>query len=63
MELVDRHPGTRGNASMRRWIELADPQSESPGESLSRAVMIENHLPMPKLQRKVLDARGTFLGR
>ena len=63
LEVVNRHPGTRGNACVRRWIELADPQSESPGESLSRAVMIEHHLPAPELQREVRDARGTFLGR
>ncbi|WP_172120542.1 hypothetical protein [Actinomyces faecalis] len=63
LELIDRHPGTRGNGPARRWIELADPQSESPGESLSRAVMIENHLPLPELQHKVVDERGAFLGR
>ncbi|MDO4901919.1 hypothetical protein [Actinomyces sp.] len=54
---------TWGRQRLRRTIQAADPDSESPGESLSRAVMIEHHLPMPALQEPVRDQRGGLLGR
>ncbi|SDN39342.1 hypothetical protein SAMN05216355_10318 [Actinomyces ruminicola] len=52
-----------GRPRLCRAIEVADPASESPGESLSRAVMIEHHLPMPALQEPVRNERGGLLGR
>ena len=30
---------------------------------MSRAVMIEHHLPMPDLQKKIVDRSGGFIGR
>ncbi|WP_235954000.1 hypothetical protein [Actinomyces faecalis] len=63
LTLVNAHPHTAGNIRIRRWIEVADPRSESPGESLSRAVMLEHHLPPPSLQAKICDPRGRFIGR
>ena len=63
LSLVDAHPHTSGNTRLRRWIEVADPHSESPGESLSRAVMIEHHLPLPRLQDEIWDPRGRLVGR
>lgn len=54
---------TWGKSRLRRTIEVADPDSESPGESLSRAVMIEHHLPLPTLQEPVRDQGGGLLGR
>ncbi|MFW0794273.1 hypothetical protein AAFP30_10720 [Gordonia sp. CPCC 205515] len=40
----------RGVHSARHALELADPLSESVGESWSRAQMIEDGLPIPRLQ-------------
>ncbi len=54
---------SRGRPRLYRTIEVADPNAESPGESLSRAVMIEHHLPMPALQEPVRDQHGGLLGR
>ncbi|WP_257210489.1 hypothetical protein [Actinomyces ruminis] len=54
---------SRGRPRLCRTIEAADPNAESPGESLSRAVMIEHHLPLPALQEPVRDQRGGLLGR
>lgn len=54
---------SRGRPRLCRTIEAADPNAESPGESLSRAVMIEHHLPLPTLQEPVRDQRGGLLGR
>lgn len=41
------------------WL-LADPRSESPGESLSRARMYERGFPQPALQVPLVDASGEF---
>ncbi|MDU0349106.1 hypothetical protein [Actinomyces sp. MRS3W] len=54
---------SRGRPRLRRVITAADPASESPGESLSRAVMLEHHLPLPNLQESVRDEYGGLLGR
>ncbi|SDM86940.1 Transcriptional regulator, AbiEi antitoxin, Type IV TA system [Actinomyces ruminicola] len=54
---------SRGRPRLCRAIEVADPNAESPGESLSRAVMIEHHLPLPTLQDPVRNERGGLLGR
>ncbi|WP_147356265.1 hypothetical protein [Cellulomonas rhizosphaerae] len=52
----------RGSRAARRVAELADHLSESAGESLSRARMIELAAPLPRLQHTVRDARG-FVAR
>ncbi|NHT18657.1 type IV toxin-antitoxin system AbiEi family antitoxin domain-containing protein [Cellulomonas sp. IC4_254] len=52
----------RGVRAARRVVAEADAGAESPGESLSRARMIELGLPQPVLQREVRDHRG-LVGR
>jgi hypothetical protein len=52
----------RGVRAARRVVAEADAAAESPGESLSRARMIELGLPLPVLQREVRDHRG-LVGR
>lgn len=47
-----------GIRAARAVVELADAGAESPGESLSRAVMYLAGLPQPKLQVPVSDAEG-----
>jgi hypothetical protein len=52
----------RGSRSARRVARYADGLAGSPGESLSRARMIELAAPMPELQREFRDSRG-FVAR
>ncbi|TKR23949.1 hypothetical protein FA014_08535 [Cellulomonas hominis] len=52
----------RGVRGARRVVDEAHAGAESPGESLSRARMIELGLPRPALQHEVRD-RGGLVGR
>lgn len=52
----------RGCRHSTEAAERADPRSESPYESWARAIMLQNSLPMPLLQREFFDAAG-FIGR
>ncbi|MBO1267021.1 hypothetical protein [Arthrobacter cavernae] len=45
-------------ARVRRVLAAADARSGSPGESLSRAVMIQAGFPVPELQARFTDRRG-----
>ncbi|QPL05165.1 hypothetical protein ID810_10625 [Actinomyces respiraculi] len=56
-------PGSHGRTRLLHAVAVADPASESVGESLSRAVMIEENVPLPELQETVRSAQGEFLGR
>ncbi|MCR2051706.1 hypothetical protein NSA19_02320 [Actinomyces bowdenii] len=55
--------GRHGNARAALCLRYADPASESVGESLSRAVMIEHRLPLPQLQETYRAQDGSVLGR
>ncbi|MGH3635893.1 hypothetical protein [Mycobacterium sp.] len=50
--------GRRGIVAVRKLIDLAAPQAESPMESEVRLVMIDGGLPPPVLQYEVVDANG-----
>lgn len=50
--------GSRHRRKVHRVLEFASPLAESPGESLSRAVMHELRVPAPVLQLAVSDRRG-----
>jgi len=52
----------RGSRAARRVAERADGRAASPGESLSRARMIELAAPSPELQHVVRDGAG-FVGQ
>lgn len=64
-----RRGGARGIGFARRVAQSLDPRSESPGESRSRAIMLEHLLPVPDLQVVIEDettalrARVDFLWR
>ena len=60
---VDLLHGTRGIGKARWALPHADGRSESPGESLSRYLMIANGLPLPELQFVVVDANGVQVAR
>lgn len=53
---------SRGRARLLRALEFANPLSESPGESFSRAIIHELGFPAPELQKEFFDSRG-FIGR
>ena len=58
-ETIERHLAVsrRGVAMARRAFALADARAESPGESWSRALMIDAGLPLPDLQVEyILDS-------
>ena len=48
----------RGCARARRVLEAIDPGADRPGESLSRATMIELGVPVPELQHRIVGANG-----
>lgn len=56
-ELAAVGPG-RGSRRAQRVLEVASDRSESVGESLSRARMVELGLPVPELQHEVRDEAG-----
>lgn len=53
----------RGVAAARRALACAAGGAESPGESWSRAQMIEARLPVPRLQQKFFDQGGQFVAQ
>ena len=53
----------RGVAQARRALRYADAAAESPGESWSRAQMIEAGLPRARLQHEFVDDDGTVIAR
>lgn len=48
----------RGIARARRVADIADGRADRPGESLSRATMIELGVPLPKLQHCIVSSTG-----
>ncbi|WP_123914351.1 type IV toxin-antitoxin system AbiEi family antitoxin domain-containing protein [Georgenia muralis] len=59
---LDQVNGARGARRARAVVLAADGRSESVGESVSRARMMELGLPLPELQREFRDADG-FVAR
>lgn len=53
----------RGAAQARRALRYADGAAENPGESWSRAQMIEAGLPLPPLQHEFVADDGTVVAR
>lgn len=61
---LERMGGRRGIPSARRAVALADPATESIGESWSRALMMEwPEVPAPRLQHEFRDPLGRFVAR
>jgi hypothetical protein len=55
---VRQQSGRRGIVAVRKLVDLAAPEAESPMESEARLVMIDGGLPAPVLQHEVVDANG-----
>jgi very-short-patch-repair endonuclease len=59
--ILEESRGKRGIVRARRALELADPTSESPGETLVRLAAVLGGLPVPRPQVPVPTARGTYV--
>jgi predicted transcriptional regulator of viral defense system len=57
-EYFDRFPSPRNRRRVHRALEFSSPLAESPGESMSRAVIHDLGFPAPILQFEVSDRRG-----
>ncbi|MCA1783190.1 MAG: hypothetical protein LC679_13735 [Intrasporangiaceae bacterium] len=57
-EVVLLPPGARGRVTARLMVDLADGDSDSAGESLSRLQMFRANLPRPVLQEEFRDGAG-----
>ncbi|MGY1601741.1 DUF559 domain-containing protein [Geodermatophilus sp. SYSU D00815] len=57
-----RRPGGRGAARARRVLPVADPQVDSPMESVLRWLLHEAGLPRPVLQFRATDGEGRRIG-
>ncbi|QIK66048.1 DUF559 domain-containing protein [Nocardioides sp. HDW12B] len=58
LQQLPRFRGRRGVIQAREVVRLLDPRAESPGESVTRVVIVEEGLPSPELQVSVFDERG-----
>lgn len=61
--VVARGKGRTGIGRARTAAGMADPRSESPGESVSRVTFIVRGLPVPDVQYEVYAPDGTLTGR
>lgn len=52
--------GRRGVKNLRRVLAAADPRSESPGETLTRDLLVRLNLPMPEAQVEVRGTAGLY---
>ncbi|OJF78024.1 hypothetical protein NS14008_00875 [Nocardia seriolae] len=57
------HSRDRGVSHVHAALSLVDPGSESPQESRTRLLLIDNGFPSPQTQIVVRDGRGNFVAR
>lgn len=60
--LADRFARFPGSGHGRTALRLADPRSESVGESVTRVKFFRFGIPIPELQHKVFDSAGNLVG-
>ena len=60
-QILEESRAKRGVVRARRALELADPASESPGETLVRLAAALGGMPMPRPQVPVPTARGRYV--
>jgi len=58
--IVSASRGKRGVVQAREVLDLCDPRSGSPGETITRLAAADVGLPRPECQLEVPTARGTF---
>jgi hypothetical protein len=59
--VVAQHPGVRGQAQLRRTLNVVDGGAESPWESLTRLLFVEAGFPRPETQIHVHDRYGVLV--
>jgi hypothetical protein len=52
--------GHRGIRNLRRVLAVADPRAESPGETLTRDLIVRLRIPVPEPQVTVMTRRGVY---
>ncbi|WP_297612487.1 endonuclease domain-containing protein [Nocardia sp.] len=62
-DVARHHPRLRGVRRLTEIIPLVDSGAESPPESLTRLLLIDNGLPSPTTQLVVRDRTGQFVAR
>ena len=60
---VAEHPRAKGIARLRRVVDMAEPEAESPMESRLRMLLALAGLPRPEVQGSILDDQGRVLCR
>ncbi|MBJ8343350.1 DUF559 domain-containing protein [Antrihabitans sp. YC2-6] len=63
LDLALRYPGSRGIVGLRRVLDLVDGGAESPPETRTRLLLIDDGLPRPDTQVKVRAPDGTLVAR
>lgn len=61
--VASRHAGARGLRRLGRALDLVDGGAESPYESLTRLLLVQNGFPRPQTQIPVFDGRGRLFAR
>ncbi|HKV18018.1 MAG TPA: hypothetical protein VJR50_03225 [Mycobacterium sp.] len=54
------HPGVRGLKRLRETLDLVDGGAESPWESMTRLLFVQNGFPRPETQIRVFDEYGVL---
>lgn len=62
-EVVARNPGRRGLTDLRVTLDLVDGGAESPQETSTRLLLIDNGLPRPETQIRIHSASGALIAR
>lgn len=60
---VVTHRGRRGRVLLRTAIELLSAEAESPQESILRVILVQGGLPLPQINRSLVEADGTVFAR
>ena len=61
--VMARHPGVRGLRQLRATLALVDGGAESPYETLTRLLLVQNGFPVPETQIVVYDGFGQVFAR
>jgi hypothetical protein len=63
LELADRYPGARGIRRLHRTLGRVDVGAESPQETRTRLVIVDDGLPPPTTQLRIRDEFGRVIAR
>lgn len=60
---VERYPGRRGRRLLRQALGLLSDRAESHPESVLRVILVLGGLPVPEINRDIVEANGTVFAR